>query len=330
MNAWEIFLKNTVDNGLAENGDRILLAVSGGPDSVCMLHLFWRLSKKMNIELITVNFDHGLRKESRKESLIVKQLSEKLKIQCILKKIEVKKYAKAESVSVETAGRKLRYENLEKIALEYKCDKIATAHNANDNAETVLMWLLRGSGNFSGIPQRRRLAKTIEIIRPLLPVKRKQIESYIQKQKLPFCIDKSNFSDEYTRNRIRKTLIPIFEKLNPSAVEHIYLLSKIQEREDAYLEEISGNFLKKCAKVTKNRILLDLTSFLRYNEAVRYRVLRLLMPDKKYAFQINSVMNKILSKDRSLYRLSGKWVFKVNGSKAVFERQNLKNDKENG
>ena len=322
MSAWEIFIKSADESGLIESGDKILLAVSGGPDSICMLHLFWRISKKVNIELIAVNFDHGLRKESAKESVLVKQLSEKLDIKCICEKIDVKKYAAKRGISVETAGRNLRYANLERIAVKHKCNKIATAHNANDNAETVLMWLLRGSGSFAGIPQRRRVTKKIEVIRPVLTVKRKEIENYIEKQKLPFCIDKSNFSDEYTRNRIRKNIIPAFERINPSAVDHIYLLSKIQERENAYLEEISINFLKKCAKISKNRILLDLTSFLRYNETIRFRILKNIIPDKKYAFQINAVMAKILSKDRAVYKISGEWNFKVQtDKKALFEKR---------
>jgi len=327
MNAWDIFYANTVKNSLVKNGDRILLSVSGGPDSVCMFHLFRRLSKKTDIELVTASFDHGLRKESAKETLLVSELSEKLGIRCISRKIAAKEYALKHSVSIETAGRSLRYANLEDIARELKCNKIATAHNANDNAETVLMWLLRGSGSLAGIPQRRHAGKNIEIIRPLLPVNRKKIEEYVKKQKLPFCTDKSNFSREYTRNRIRLDIIPHLEKINPMAVEHIFSLSGIQAREDAYFEEISIIFAKKCAVISKNRILLDLTRFLRYNEAIRYRVLKYLFPDKKYASHINAVMDRILSAEKAEYRLSSQWIFRISAGiackarKAVFERK---------
>lgn len=321
MKVWEIFYKNVNENGFVKPGDKVLLAVSGGPDSVCMLHLFWRLAKKIDIELLTVNFDHQLRKESVKESIIIKKFSEKLAIPCIVEKLDVKKYAEENSVSTETAGRLLRYQMLESIAKKHTCNKIATAHNANDNAETVLMWLLRGSGSLAGIPQKRKINKKLEIIRPILPVKRKDIEKYVKKQKIPFCIDKSNFSDIYTRNRIRHSLIPIFEKLNPMAVDHIFSLSVIQAREDAYLEQISSNFAKKCSKVSKNSILLDLTIFLQYNEAIRYRILKIILPDKKYASHINIIMRKILSSDKSEFRLSSEWVFKLTASKAVFKRK---------
>lgn len=320
MKAWDIFYKNIIENDFVKDGDKVLLSVSGGPDSICMLHLFWRLAKKMPIELITLNFNHKLRKESDKESIIVKDLSEKMGIPSLCVDIAVKKYAKEKSLSIETAGRDLRYENLEKIAKKYKCTKIATAHNANDNAETVLMWLLRGSGNLVGIPPKRKLTEKIEIIRPILPVKRKYIEDYVKKHKLPFCIDKSNFSNKYTRNKIRHELIPVCEEINPLAIEHIFSLSSIQAREDAFLEEISISFSKKCVKSTKNRILLDLTMFLQYNEAIRYRILKDILPDKKYISNINIIMMKILSGDKSKFRLSGEWEFKINKNKAIFER----------
>ena len=150
MKTWDIFYQNIVQTGLVKSKDKVVLAVSGGQDSICMLHMFWRLAKKMQIELLTINFNHNLRKESAKEARIVKNLSNKLGIDCILENINVKEYSKKESISIETAGRNLRYLSLENIAKKYKCNKISTAHNANDNAETVLMWLLRGSRIFIG------------------------------------------------------------------------------------------------------------------------------------------------------------------------------------
>ncbi|MDR3195249.1 MAG: tRNA lysidine(34) synthetase TilS [Endomicrobium sp.] len=311
MKAWDVFYQDIIQTGLVKSKDKIVLAVSGGQDSVCMLHLFWRLAKKMQIELLTANFNHNLRKESVKEAQIVKNLSYKLGIDCILESVDVKDYSKKESVSVETAGRNLRYLVLENIAKKHKCNKISTAHNANDNAETVLMWLLRGSGNFTGMPQERNVNRKIAIIRPLLPIKRRLIEDYINTHKLPFCTDKSNFSDVYTRNKIRLSIIPLCEEINTMAVEHIFNLSRIQTIEDAYLEEITLKYLRKCAKVSKKRVLLDLTMFLRYNKAIQYRILKNILPQKKYNSYINLIMRKILSSDLSVYKISDEWSFCV-------------------
>jgi len=318
MKAWDVFYKNISQNGFVISGDKIVLAVSGGMDSLCMLHLFWRLAKKMSVSFLVVNFNHSLRMESAKEANLVKGLSDKLGVECLLERIDVKEYSKEHSVSVETAGREMRYLALEKIAKKYKCNKIATAHNANDNAETVLMWLLRGTGTFAGIPQERKVNKKLVIIRPLLPIKRKLIKEYVECHNLPFCVDKSNFLDIYTRNKIRLSLIPVFEKLNPMFIEHIFTLSCIQSREDAYLKEISTNLLRKCVKVRKNQILLDLTMFLRYNKAVQFRIIKNILPQKRYNSRVNLIMHKILSSDMSVYRLSADWIFKVNSRKICF------------
>jgi tRNA(Ile)-lysidine synthase len=320
MKTWDIFYQNVSQNSFVMSGDKIILSVSGGMDSMCMLHLFCRLAKKVDIVLLSVNFNHNLRKESVKEAEIVKDLSIKFGIDCILEEIDVKEYSKKHSLSVETAGRNLRYLTLERIAKKYKCNKIATAHNANDNAETVLMRFLRGSGSFSGIPQKRKIGRNLAVIRPLLPVKRKLIEEYVRNNKLPFCTDKSNFSDIYTRNKIRLSLMPVFEKINPMAVEHIFALSCIQSRENAYLEGISDKFLKKCVKKQKNQILLDLKIFLRYNEAVQFRILKNLLPQKKYNLHINLIMHKIVLAGASIYRLSDDWIFKIKAGKAYFIR----------
>lgn len=318
MNAWDIFYKNIFQNDFVVAKDKIVLAISGGMDSVCMLHMFWRLAKKINIDFLVVNFNHSLRKESINEANVVKNLSLKLGIMCFVEKIDVKKHSKIHSVSIETAGRELRYLSLEKIASEYKCNKIATAHNANDNAETVLMWLLRGTGNFIGIPQKRELKRSIVIIRPLLPIKRKFIEEYVKSHDLKFCVDKSNFSDVYTRNKIRLSLIPAFERINPMFVEHIFDLSCIQNRENAYLNEISIGFLSKCVKFGKNRILLDLAMFLQYNRAIQFRILKNVLPQRKYNSYINFIMHKILSSDKTTFKLSSDWIFKMTSEKVYF------------
>jgi tRNA(Ile)-lysidine synthase len=318
MKTWELFYKNIIQNKFVDCEDRIVLAVSGGIDSMCMLHMFWRLKKKINVELLAVNFNHNLREVSKKEALIVKNFSKKLGIDCILESIDVIDYSETNSISLETAGRRLRYESLYKIAKSYKFNKISTAHNANDNAETVLMWLIRGSGNFLGIPQERSLSKNISVIRPLLPIRRKFIEDYVKKHKLLFCTDTSNFTDIYTRNKIRHVLVPICEKINPMTLEHIFSLSCIQARENRYLDIISNKFLKECAILKKNKISLDLTMFLRYNEAVRFRILKNILPQKKYNSYINLIMHKILSLHKSEYRLSSNWLFKIKAKKAYF------------
>ena len=329
MKAWESFYKNIKSGAFVKAGGAVLLAVSGGKDSMSMLHLFWRLSKKIPLSLYAAHFNHGLRKESGRDAAAVKKFSDKLSIRCEITELDVKKYARQNRVSIETAGRNLRYENLLTLAKKLKCGKIATAHNANDNAETVLMQLLRGSGNLTGIPQIRKADKKIEIIRPMLNIERKDIEQYVKKQKIPFCTDKSNFSLEYTRNKIRLNLMPVIEKINPQSLEHICSLSKIQTREDAFLEEITEKSLKKCVKTEKTRVLLDIPMFLRYNNTIQYRILKNILPDRKYALQINLVMDAINSQSDFTHKISADWVFRIKRKSAVFEQQRIDGTAEN-
>jgi tRNA(Ile)-lysidine synthase len=318
MKAWYIFYKNILKNNLIKQKDKIIISVSGGIDSVCMLHMFWRIKKKINIDILVVVFNHRLRKESKYESNFVNNLSSKFNIKCIKKIINVKKYSKEKSISIETAARDLRYSNLISIAKKYKYNKIATAHNANDNAETMFMWIIRGTGNFIGIPQSRQIDRNIYVIRPLLAISRKFIEQYIKFHKLNFCIDKSNFLYKYTRNKIRSKIIPICEEINPMAMEHIFNLSEIQYIENEYLEKIVYKYIKECVKIYKNKILLDLVIFLRYNKPIMLRIIKYILPKKKYNSCINLIINKIMSNDVSVYKISDEWIFFIKLNKACF------------
>ncbi|MCL2388915.1 MAG: tRNA lysidine(34) synthetase TilS [Elusimicrobia bacterium] len=335
MDAWKVF-KETC---LIPEGDtplfiplksRILLAVSGGADSVCMAHMFFRLSKLMPLKLHIITFNHNLRKEADKEVTLVKKLAEKLKIPFTAVSLDVKGYAAANAVSIETASRNLRYENLTEHARRLKYNIVATAHNANDNAETALMWLIRGTGTrgMGGVPVERALTKNIKVVRPILNITRPQIEAYVKKNKLAFCTDKSNLQDKFTRNKIRLRIIPEIEKINPSAVTQISSFTKIFERENAFLEILAEAAFAKCVKAQKSKLLLDLDAFLKYNEALRYRVLKKFLPSKNYTARIDEIMRLIMQnnsafKDNRVYRFSEEWSFKINKSHCVFTKVKL-------
>jgi tRNA(Ile)-lysidine synthase TilS/MesJ len=152
------------------------------------------------------------------------------------------------------------------------------------------------------------------------------IEDYINAHNLPFCTDKSNFSDVYTRNKIRRSIIPLCEEINTMAVEHIFNLSRIQTMEDAYLQKVTLKYLKKCVKVGKKQILLDLTMFLQYNEAIQYRILKTVLPQKRYNSYINLIMHKILSSDLSIYKISDDWSFCLKPNNKAYFIKREKND----
>ncbi len=238
MNAWEIFKKNIEKNKLLAFGDKVLVAVSGGPDSTALLHLLWRFRKTFPITLKVVHLDHGLRSSSRKEAKFVAKLSKKLGIPSLIRNIPVKKAAEIHKVSLETAGRNLRYGALEEIARKSGFNKIATGHTADDNAETVVMWILRGAGTegLAGIPIKRKLSDGLSVIRPILPISKEIIISYLKGQKIGFCIDESNYKFDFTRNKIRHKVISELKELNNKFVEHVFTLSKIAAGESAFFE----------------------------------------------------------------------------------------------
>ncbi|MCK9582394.1 MAG: tRNA lysidine(34) synthetase TilS [Endomicrobiales bacterium] len=276
MRAWAKFKKSIADNNLITQNSAVLVAVSGGPDSVCLLHMLWRLKKTLPFKLFVATFDHALRKNSAGEAAFVQKLCSKLKVKCMSEKLEVLKYSKRHKLSLETAGRQMRYNALEKYAKLFKCDKIATAHNANDNAETLLMWLIRGTGldGLAGIPIRRTFSN-MGLIRPLLSIERNEILSYLKNQKLKYRIDPSNKSIEFTRNKIRKAIIPVFESINPLFVEHAFKLSRIVEAQNIVLNSMAQSAKKRCLKVSKNgRIFLDLRRFLEYNKLLKLHIIK--------------------------------------------------------
>jgi tRNA(Ile)-lysidine synthase len=318
-NAWNIFYKNNLHNRFIEANDNIVASVSGGIDSVCMLHMLYRLKKKININILIVNFNHNLRQEANLELKLVKQLSHKFKIKYIFQNLYVKDYSQKKSLSIETAGRELRYLYLERIAKKYKYNKIALAHNANDNAETMLMWLLRGSGGCIGIPHIRNLKDNIFIIRPLISIKRKLIENYINYHNLPFCTDESNSLNIYTRNKIRSFIIPALEKINPRFIEHIFNITCIQFRDSMYLQQIVDILQKQCVKITNNIISLDLTIFLRYNKAIQFRIMKNILPVKKCNQNITFIMHKLLTSSSVYnYKISKRWTCTINDKKFFF------------
>lgn len=192
---------------------RLLLAVSGGIDSIVMLDIMANLAVDKNFELVIAHYDHQLREESHKDSEFVKRVAKKYNIEFVIEKGDVESYAKQNKLSLEEAARKKRYQFFEKVAREKQVNFVATAHNANDSTETFFINLFRGSGltGLGGIPQKRGFYKNINIIRPIIIFNRKEIENYAEKRKLRWREDETNKDNSFVRNKIRNHLLPILE-----------------------------------------------------------------------------------------------------------------------
>lgn len=219
-------VKNTIKNyQLIEDKDKIVVAVSGGPDSMCMLNILNELCEKGSLQLVVAHVNHMLREEANEEEQYVKNYCKKNKIEFFSKSIDVKKLAHTSKIGTEEAGRKARYEFFEEVLKKTNATKIAVAHNKNDKIETVILHTLRGSGleGLKGIEPKRG-----NIIRPLIECERSEIEQYCEENHLEPKIDKSNFQNIYTRNKIRNVVIPyVQEEFNPNIIKTLDRLSTI-------------------------------------------------------------------------------------------------------
>lgn len=212
-------------NKLITAGDKILVAFSGGPDSVFALHFLEKFKRKYKIDLRAVHFNHGLRgKESDADEIFSKEFCKKRSIPLEIVKLNVKSFSKKNKISIEEAARILRYDNLKKNAEKTRSTKIVTAHNQSDNTETILLNLFSGTGfsGFSGIPIQRG-----NIIRPFLCLTKQEISNYLKHEKISFRVDSSNMKDDYKRNYIRNRILPLIRlKLNPAVDEALFRSSK--------------------------------------------------------------------------------------------------------
>lgn len=246
---------------MIEENDSIVVAVSGGPDSMSLLNVLIKLKQKMNITLVVAHVNHMIRAVADSETEYVKKFCHDNGIDCFVKKVDVVKFAEQQKISTEEAGRNIRYDFFEEIFEKINANKIAIAHNKNDNAETVLMNIMRGSGvtGLKGIEP----VRANKFIRPLIECDRKSIEQYCINQNLNPKFDESNKENIYTRNKVRNLLIPYIEKeFNPNIIESINRLSNLATQENEYIDRIVK---KECANIiiskTKQEVKLDLKKF---------------------------------------------------------------------
>jgi tRNA(Ile)-lysidine synthase len=245
-------LKFIDENHLIEKGDKVLIALSGGADSVFLLSFLMKFKKRFRIEVAAFHLNHKLRgKSAADDEKFCSEFCLKNKIGFVSVSRDVKTYAKNMKVSVEEAGREVRYLELNKAADKIGSTKIATAHNASDNVETIMLNFIKGTGlkGMAGIPIRRE-----NIIRPILCLTSEEIRLYLKKNKIPFRVDESNLDSDYERNFLRNEIIPkLKQRLNSRFEEKVSNTSKIISEIDSFIqrqvEKISIQAVKFDGKV---------------------------------------------------------------------------------
>lgn len=248
-------VKSTIEKyNLINKNDKIVVGVSGGPDSICLLHVLYTLG----YNLCVAHINHGLRDNAVIEENFVQDYCNKLNIPIFIKRVKLKEIQNG--MTTEEAGRKVRYEFFNEVLEKEQCTKIATAHTANDKAETIIMNMFRGSGitGLRGIEAYRN-----NIIRPLIEITRDEVEIYCKENNLNPKHDESNDDTVYTRNKIRLELIPyIKENINPNIIQSINRMSDIIVEEEKYLQSETEELYLKCVEKEEiERIFCNLKIF---------------------------------------------------------------------
>jgi tRNA(Ile)-lysidine synthase len=268
-------LKTVKQLNMLSQKDRVLIAVSGGPDSVGLVMAMDFLKSEFGLSPGIAHLNHQLRGEdSQKDEVFVKELAQKFGFDFFSVKKDVKIYAKSCGLSLEEAGRDLRYKFFLELASSHGFQKIATGHNKNDNAELILMNLLRGSGlkGISGIPPvRDRL-----FIRPLIRISKQEILDFLTCEKQAFRTDASNSDTDFLRNAMRHRLIPLLEReYNPSVMDGLNRLGYVVSQDDDFLENETENYFKVClTEMNESFISLSVKAVLELHPAMQYRVMR--------------------------------------------------------
>jgi tRNA(Ile)-lysidine synthase len=265
---------------MLSGGEKILIGLSGGPDSVCRVHVLSRLRDSLKLDLHGIYIDHGLRPgETGQEISFCRDFCDGLSVPFITKSIEVKTYAAEQKLNKQEAARLLRYRVFEETVYEVNAHKIALGHTSDDQAETLLMRLFRGAGSagLAGIPPVRK-----NIIRPLLDIRRKEIEQYLGDEKVGSVIDSSNLKTDYLRNRIRLSLMPLLREFNPEITDTLAKTAAIFRDEERYFEIIvTKTLMKLISRKTDSRIELFLSPFGNMDKVVMRRVLRRAIDETK-------------------------------------------------
>jgi len=258
--------------GLLPEGAKVLVAVSGGADSVCLFDLLRAVAPGLGLELVGFHMNHGLRPTASRDERFVRGVFE---FRLVVVRSDVAAYSRSHGLGIEEAARTLRYRNMERVASKYNCDRIALGHTADDNLETMLLNLARGAGlsGISGIPVRRG-----PYVRPLIDIEREQIVRYLRARRLSWVEDETNQDPRFRRNLLRLQAVPALKAVNPEAAGNARRAAALLREEDEFMETLATEALSRVARVGKTRASVDCAAFENYNPVLKRRMVRHLLP----------------------------------------------------
>ncbi len=258
----------------------LVVAVSGGPDSVCLLHIMNRLSQQLGISLHAAHLNHQLRSaDAEADARYVADVTRKLGIPATIERRDVKAYQARKRLSLEEAAREVRYKFLAEVAQATGADRVAVGHTTDDHVETILMHLIRGGGTrglrgLQPVSHLRQVSDKLTVIRPLLEISREETAAYCHRYQLMPRLDTSNLSLSPLRNRIRQQLIPLLQSYNPKVTEAILRTGRLAGDELAFLEEETDRVWDEVAAQRENTIILDKERLCQLNQPLKRQLLR--------------------------------------------------------
>lgn len=280
------------DFGLFECCDKILVGLSGGADSTCLLLALNELSKEYGFELFALHVNHLIRgDEASRDEDFARNLCRKHGIKFFCERVDVPSLSKQKGESLELCARNERYSAFERVCIDNGISYVATAHNACDNAETIVFNLVRGTGikGLCGIPPKRELVKGITVIRPLIYADRSEIEEYLESLNQPFVTDSTNSDTDYTRNFIRNSILPLMRSINPELEVSLGRMSGLLRSDEEYINLCVGQnmtddiaILSKLHKSVLSRVIMKLFDSCCNETPSQYHVSSLC--DKIYAY----------------------------------------------
>ncbi|WP_223830161.1 tRNA lysidine(34) synthetase TilS [Paenibacillus arenilitoris] len=279
MNLRSELEKARAERGLWSEGDRIVAAVSGGPDSMALLHMLASLADEGKLSVVAAHVNHGFRiEESARELEVVTAYAEKLGVPCETALLDMPSYIEETRLNGQAASRERRYAFLHEVALRRGASAIALAHHADDQAETVLMRLIRGTGltGLAGMLSKRR-EKNVELIRPMLRMKKSDILRYCREHGIPYCVDSSNEERYYFRNIIRLDILPYLSQHNPQLPQSLQRLAEVAGAEDDWMEKQTEALFAQLVTISPDECAVSCTGLSGLHVALQRRLIKLIL-----------------------------------------------------
>ena len=276
MRMERLFLQFVQREHLVDDNGRILVGLSGGPDSVALLHLLMTVAPRWHLELRAAHLHHGIRAASDDEADFVRDLCAKWQIPLTIGRLNVPEFARREKKGLEESARELRRQFLTQTAQETASDRVALGHHLGDQAETVLHRLIRGAGP-TGLSAMR--CRQGQVIRPLLAFSRAQILEYLEQRQIAFVKDESNEDCRFTRNRLRHQVVPLLKEINPKIEEQLGRTAALFAEEEEYWRGVTDRLLPQIGQRLAEGWVLALDRLRSLEPAVRRRLLRRFLED---------------------------------------------------